>query len=137
MEDLGEDAFPEEKALPQDTQKTVENLAPAQAVSSTSREQPKSEEPTNVTTEERKPLEIPSTVHVRINSGNLKDYVGPPIYHKDRMYVTAPPPGVSTGLGYLGNGSGAVMPVEATVSFWPYTESNLQKMMRDFLEHVR
>lgn len=114
VEDLGEDAFPEENALPKDTQKTVENLAPAQAVSSTSGEQPKSEEPTNVTTEERKPLEIPSTVHVRINSSNLKDYVGPPIYHKDRMYVTAPPPGVSTGLGYLGNGSGAVMPVEAT-----------------------
>ncbi|KAG1843336.1 Lon protease C-terminal proteolytic domain-containing protein [Suillus subalutaceus] len=43
-----------------------------------------------------------------------EDYVGPPVYHKDRMYVSPPPPGVSTGLGYLGNGSGAVMPVEAT-----------------------
>ena len=32
------------------------------------------------------------------------------------MYVYPPPPGVSTGLGYLGNGSGAVMPVEASVS---------------------
>ena len=38
------------------------------------------------------------------------------IYHKDRLYTTAPPAGVSTGLGYLGNGSGAVMPVEVTVS---------------------
>lgn len=47
---------------------------------------------------------------------NLRDYVGPPIYHKDRLYTSAPPAGVSTGLGYLGNGSGAVMPIEVTVS---------------------
>jgi Lon-like ATP-dependent protease len=68
-----------------------------------------------VTTQERKPLPIPDSVHVRITPENLKDYVGPPVYQKDRMYVHAPPPGVSTGLGYLGNGSGAVMPVEAIV----------------------
>ena len=73
------------------------------------------EEKNNVTTEQRKPLEVPSSVHVRIIPGNLKDYVGPPVYQKDRMYVQPPPPGVSTGLGYLGNGSGAVMPVEASV----------------------
>lgn len=72
-------------------------------------------EETNITTEQRKPLEVPSSVHVRITPDNLKDYVGPPVYQKDRMYVQPPPPGVSTGLGYLGNGSGAVMPVEASV----------------------
>lgn len=60
-------------------------------------------------------MKIPDSVHMKITIENLKDYVGPPIYQKDRMYVTAPPPGVSTGLGYLGNGSGAVMPVEAMV----------------------
>ena len=70
--------------------------------------------PMVVTTEERKPVDVPETVHVRITVGNLKEYVGPPIYHKDRLYVTPPPPGVSSGLGYLGNGSGAVMPIEAT-----------------------
>ncbi len=68
-----------------------------------------------VTTYERQPMTIPASVHVRITPDNLKDYVGPPIYQKDRMYSTPPPPGVSTGLGYLGNGSGAVMPVEAIV----------------------
>ncbi|KAF8806924.1 ATP-dependent protease La [Phlegmacium glaucopus] len=66
-----------------------------------------------VTTKERKPMHIPSSVHVRITPDNLKEYVGPPVYQKDRMYTHAPPPGVSTGLGYLGNGSGAVMPIEA------------------------
>ena len=68
------------------------------------------------TTAPRQPLKVPDTVHVRITPENLKDYVGPPVYYKDRMYVNAPPSGVSTGLGYLGNGSGAVMPIEATVS---------------------
>ena len=68
-----------------------------------------------MTTQERKPLEVPSSVQVRITSETLKDYVGPPIFHKDRFYTKAPPAGVSTGLGYLGNGSGAVMPVEAMV----------------------
>lgn len=37
------------------------------------------------------------------------------IYHRDRLYTKEPPAGVSTGLGYLGNGSGAVMPIEVTV----------------------
>jgi ATP-dependent Lon protease len=69
-----------------------------------------------VTTENRKPLRIPDTIHIRITPDSLKEYVGPPVYHKDRMYSRPPPPGVSTGLGYLGNGSGAVMPIEATVS---------------------
>ncbi|KAJ7173427.1 ATP-dependent protease La [Mycena filopes] len=65
-----------------------------------------------VTTQQRQPLPIPASVHVRITPENLKDYVGPPVYQKDRLYARPPPPGVSSGLGYLGNGSGAVMPVE-------------------------
>jgi ATP-dependent Lon protease len=72
----------------------------------------------SVTTNERKPMEIPSSVHVRITPDNLKDYVGPPVYQKDRMYTHAPPPGVSTGLGYLGNGSGAAMLIEAMVTLF-------------------
>ncbi|KAJ7675221.1 ATP-dependent protease La [Mycena rosella] len=47
-----------------------------------------------VTTQERPPLPIPASVHVRITTENLKDYVGPPVYQKDRMYVHAPPPGM-------------------------------------------
>ncbi len=61
-------------------------------------------------------MKVPETVHIAITPETLKDYVGPPVYQKDRMYSTPPPPGVSTGLGYLGNGSGAVMPVEAMVT---------------------
>ena len=68
------------------------------------------------TTAARAPMHIPSSVHVHITAENLKDYVGPPVYHQDRLYSKPPPAGVSTGLGYLGNGSGAVMPIEAMVS---------------------
>jgi hypothetical protein len=32
-------------------------------------------------------MEIPSSVHVRIIPDNLKDYVGPPVYQKDRLYT--------------------------------------------------
>lgn len=122
IQDLGEEAFPEEKAVKtEETAKgeSTESVESTTATDSTSKQpnaetSSNAEEKNNVTTEERKPLEVPSSVHVRITPDNLKDYVGPPIYQKDRMYVQPPPPGVSTGLGYLGNGSGAVMPVEAS-----------------------
>lgn len=114
--DLGEEAFPEESTMsekPTDEQgekKTVESTEPAANTTSAS-----SPDQTTVTTEERKPLEVPDSVSINITRDNLKDYVGPQIYQKDRFYTYAPPAGVSTGLGYLGNGSGAVMPVEATM----------------------
>ncbi|QRW18250.1 LON-related ATP-dependent protease [Rhizoctonia solani] len=92
--DLGEEVFPEETTTsdkPKDGQpeKTVESTEPAPNAPTAKTESGQ----TTVTTEERKPLKI---------------------YQKDRFYTHAPPAGVSTGLGYLGNGSGAVMPVEAT-----------------------
>lgn len=92
-----------------------------------------------VTTDERKPMTIPESVHVKITPENLKDYVGPPVYQKDRMYVIPPPPGVSTGLGYLGNGSGAVMPVEAMVRIFLYYIFHLGIRMIDVtcIEYAR
>jgi ATP-dependent Lon protease len=141
VQDLGEDAFPEPKqsaTTPDDASSRTADLAPESTASAVESSTPTSDKaplepppppPTSeaaddkksVTTNERKPMEIPSSVHVRITPDNLKDYVGPPVYQKDRLYTHAPPPGVSTGLGYLGNGSGAVMPIEAmvTLSFFP------------------
>ncbi|MCO5598714.1 hypothetical protein L7F22_052812 [Adiantum nelumboides] len=67
------------------------------------------------TTEERKPMAVPPTVAVDITIESLRDYIGPPVYHKDRLYETiGMPAGVATGLGYLGNGSGSLMPIETT-----------------------
>ncbi|KAF8271154.1 hypothetical protein EI94DRAFT_1770519 [Lactarius quietus] len=101
VEDLGEDAFPEAEAQPT-AASAADQTVPTQ-------------DPPKITTEKRKPFKVPDSVHILITPENLKDYVGPPVYQKDRMYVRAPPAGVSTGLGYLGNGSGAVMPIEATM----------------------
>lgn len=62
-----------------------------------------------------KPMDIPAGVSLRVTSANLKDYVGPAPYQKDRIYSSDPPPGVSNGLGYTGNGAGALMPIEVSV----------------------
>ncbi|KAF8123409.1 Lon protease C-terminal proteolytic domain-containing protein [Boletus edulis] len=118
--DLGEEVFPEPTPRPEVSSvesRTVESQEPRPNEPSETSAETSTHEPSerkNVTTQERQPLKVPENIHVMITPENLKDYVGPPVYHKDRMYVTPPPPGVSTGLGYLGNGSGAVMPVEAT-----------------------
>ncbi|WWC88496.1 ATP-dependent protease La [Kwoniella dendrophila CBS 6074] len=116
--DLGEEALPEPKEP--ETTETVESADPD--VKPASEHLPGDNSPSpgeagstkHVTTEPRKPLKVPDNVHVTVTPENLRDYVGPPIYHKDRLYTSAPPAGVSTGLGYLGNGSGAVMPIEVT-----------------------
>ncbi|RDX57192.1 ATP-dependent protease La [Lentinus brumalis] len=137
VQELGEEVFPEPTPAPApeeavaaaaDTTKedgdstgatrTVEKQdappeTPAAPETSTPHSDAKEDPDRVVTTIERKPMKVPDTVHVTITPENLKDYVGPPIYQKDRLYVQAPPAGVSTGLGYLGNGSGAVMPIEA------------------------
>ncbi|KTW31527.1 ATP-dependent protease La [Pneumocystis carinii B80] len=58
-----------------------------------------------------KPLKVPDTVSVTIDSSNLKDYVGPPIFTTDRLYETTPP-GVVMGLAWTCQG-GAVLYVES------------------------
>ncbi|CDO69721.1 hypothetical protein BN946_scf184687.g6 [Trametes cinnabarina] len=138
VRDLGEEVFPEPtpepapaaEATSADRSKSEDNTAqvastvekqdappdtPGAPETSTPRtsSEDKEDKERVVTTVERKPMKVPETVHVKITPENLKDYVGPPVYHKDRLYVHPPPAGVSTGLGYLGNGSGAVMPIEA------------------------
>ncbi|BGP14322.1 hypothetical protein JCM10213_004449 [Rhodosporidiobolus nylandii] len=95
-------------SIPSSVASPSSSTSPASSPSSTT------SEARETTTSVRQPLEIPSSVHVRITAENLLDYVGPPLYQKDRLYTKVSPVGVSTGLGYLGNGSGAVMPIEVT-----------------------
>lgn len=122
VSDLGESALPEPQEVEGGKEGSVEAQIPD--VKPPSERLPGDEVPNSgesskvkkTTTKPRKAMKVPDTVHVKITKDNLKEYVGPAVYHKDRLYVKAPPAGVSTGLGYLGNGSGAVMPIEATVS---------------------
>lgn len=62
-----------------------------------------------------KAVRIDKDYSLHVTSEMLKDYIGPPVHRKDRLYVNAPPAGVSTGLGFTGNGSGCTMAVEASV----------------------
>lgn len=107
IKDLGEEVFPEDKAL------TAEGKA-AQA------EAQKDDFDVKVTPENidkettpnpRQPLEVPDSVHVRIDRENLKDYVGPPVFRSDRLYETTPP-GVAMGLAWTSMG-GAALYVES------------------------
>ncbi|SHO78178.1 ATP-dependent Lon protease [Malassezia sympodialis ATCC 42132] len=70
---------------------------------------------TAITTEPREPMNIPPTVSLVISEDKLREYLGPPLYHKDRLYTQTMPAGVALGLGYLGNGSGSLMPIETTL----------------------
>ncbi|KAF7359980.1 Ketoacyl-synt-domain-containing protein [Mycena venus] len=78
VQDLSKDVSPEPE-----TEAVTEGAAHPDAAST---------ERKPVTTQERKPLPIPESVHVRIVPENSKDYVGSPVYQKDRMYPHAPPP---------------------------------------------
>ncbi|TXT13358.1 hypothetical protein VHUM_00725 [Vanrija humicola] len=112
VDDLGEAALPE-PTEPEEDRSVETKEADANPKSEGVTADEGAKEP-DTTTKVRAPLKIPEGIHVRVTKDNLKDYVGPPVYHKDRLYSKAPPAGVSTGLGYLGNGSGSVMPIEVT-----------------------
>ncbi|KAF8872163.1 Lon protease C-terminal proteolytic domain-containing protein [Infundibulicybe gibba] len=57
-----------------------------------------STEQTVATTQKWNPMSIPESVHACITPETPKDYVGPPVYKKDRMHFSPPSPGVSVGL---------------------------------------
>lgn len=59
-----------------------------------------------------KKFDIPKDFELKIDSTNLKDFVGPPIYITDRLYEVTPP-GVIMGLAWTSLG-GTSMYVEAT-----------------------
>jgi len=103
INDIGEDALPEEKAL------TEEGKAALEASNKDTTDV--KETPTTVekeTTETpRVALQVPDSVHVNITKENLKDYVGPPVFTADRLYEVTPP-GVAMGLAWTSMGGAAL-----------------------------
>lgn len=65
--------------------------------------------------EELVKLEIPEDIKLEVTPENLKDYVGPEIYTRDRVY-DSPPPGVATGLAYSSSGSGDALYIESILT---------------------
>lgn len=60
-------------------------------------------------------LKIPDDVKLEITPETLKDYVGPEIFTRDRVY-DIPPPGVATGLSYSSSGNGDALYIESILT---------------------
>lgn len=107
IQDLGEDVLSEDKAMTKEGKMAMEE--------SKKNETDVKETPETIakqTTEvPRLSLNVPDSVHVSIGKGNLKDYVGPPVFTSDRLYEKTPP-GVAMGLAWTSMG-GAALYVES------------------------
>ena len=124
MQDLGEEAFPEEKALTEEGKAAQkESIKDETDVKETP--QTIEKETTEVP---RVALAVPDSVHVTIGKDNLKEYVGPPVYTSDRLYDLTPP-GVAMGLAWTSMG-GAALYVESIL------ESALSHSSRPGLERT-
>lgn len=124
IQDLGEDALPESKALTDEGKAALEE--------SKKDDTDVKDTPENIekeTTEQpRVALKVPESVHVTISKDNLKDYVGPPVFTSDRLYEKTPP-GVAMGLAWTSMG-GAALYVESIL------ESALSHSSRPGLERT-
>lgn len=103
VQDLGEEAFPEAKAL------TDEGKAAQEAAEKDDSDvkETSSDVEKETTETPRIALKVPDSVHVSIGKDNLKDYVGPPIFTADRLYETTPA-GVAMGLAWTQMGGAAL-----------------------------
>ncbi|KAL7804628.1 ATP-dependent protease La [Trichoderma aethiopicum] len=114
VQELGEDALPEDEALTEEgkaaaAEKAKESAAEAEEAEKKTAATEASEGET--TEKPRKALKVPETVHVTIGKDNLTDYIGPPVFTSDRLYDVSPP-GVSMGLAWTQMG-GAAMYIES------------------------
>ncbi|CAO3641617.1 unnamed protein product [Cunninghamella blakesleeana] len=80
-----------------------------------------------VSHDERKPLTVPSDIKVEIDAKNLRDYVGPAVFHSDRLYENTPP-GVIMGLAWTSMG-GSSLYIESVLesSLKPKSSPSLSK----------
>ncbi|CAK9437339.1 uncharacterized protein LODBEIA_P17170 [Lodderomyces beijingensis] len=77
--------------------------------------EPKSETETEKVEEETQKLALPDDIKIEVTPENLKDFVGPEIYTKDRIYEKLNP-GVATGLAYNTSGDGDALYIESILT---------------------
>ncbi|CAK7896283.1 lon protease homolog, mitochondrial [[Candida] anglica] len=65
--------------------------------------------------EETVKLVIPEDIKLEITPENLKDYIGPEVFPRDRVYDELPA-GVATGLSYSGSGNGDALYIESILT---------------------
>ena len=107
IQDLGEEVFSEDKALTDEGKAAQE----ASKKDTTDVKDTPNSIRTETTEKPRISLRVPDSVHMEINTTNLKDYVGPPIFTSDRLYEKTPA-GVAMGLAWTSMG-GAALYVES------------------------
>lgn len=99
----------------------IENPEPVVAATETAEtketEPAEESDSTSVAEEELEfePMKIPDDIKLEITPAVLKDYVGPEIYTKARVY-DVPPPGVATGLSYSTSGNGDALYIESILT---------------------
>lgn len=130
IKDIGEDNFVEEEVeeatvksvsteateSPEAAETTTEAVSEEKPAESKDKETASEatavdEEPQQVS--QHKPLKVPDNISIEINSADLKDYIGPPVYIEDRMYEKTPI-GVVMGLGVTSMG-GSTLYVESVL----------------------
>ena len=107
VQDVGEDVLSEDKAL---TEEGKEAQKEAEKDDTDVTKTPADME-AETTEKPRVSLTVPDTVHIEIAKGDLKDYIGPPVFTADRLYDTTPA-GVCMGLAWTSMG-GAALYVES------------------------
>ncbi|KAJ5907693.1 ATPase AAA-type core [Penicillium taxi] len=104
VQDLGEEAFPEEEALTDEGKAAQEEAR--EHDSSDPAKAPADPEKSTAETP-RIALKVPESVELSIGKDTLKDYVGPPVFTSDRLYDRFPP-GVTMGLAWTSMGGAAL-----------------------------
>lgn len=91
------------------------NDSNTEAKVSTTTENEKKQEQKQKQDEEIKKLDLPADLKIEVKPETLKDFVGPEIYIKDRLYETLNP-GVATGLAYNTSGDGDALYIESILT---------------------
>jgi Lon-like ATP-dependent protease len=104
IQELGEDAFSEEKAMTEEGKKAA---AEAEKDQTDIKDTPENIENETTTDPPRLALKVPDHVRIDITKDNLKDFVGPPVFTADRLYDVTPP-GVAMGLAWTSMGGAAL-----------------------------
>ncbi|KAJ5484080.1 Lon protease [Penicillium diatomitis] len=104
VQDLGEDALPEEAALTDEGKAALEETKGNEPVDPSD---PPLEPEKSTAETPRHALKVPENVHLSIGKDTLKDYVGPPAFTADRLYEKFPP-GVTMGLAWTSMGGAAL-----------------------------
>jgi Lon-like ATP-dependent protease len=104
IQELGEDAFSEDKAMTEEGKKAA---AEAEKDQTDVKDTPENIENETTTDAPRLALKVPDHVRIDIGKDNLKDFVGPPVFTADRLYDITPP-GVAMGLAWTSMGGAAL-----------------------------